>query len=379
MVQMTETANERPSVADVDTKPASPHRFAHRLRPLAGLVALCAVLVLTGCAAPKTRTQIVYFPSNPGQARVVQLKSFNSLDEITPRPLTFAESVRGDRVVPFVGRPAGLAYANNRLFVCDTEYNSVHVWNLETGATEVLGDQSAFSEPVGVAVDQSGRSFIADSDGGVVRSFDEGGNSGRAYRPADREAYRPVAVATHAGRLYVADIAAHHIDAFDIDSGDLLFSFGGVGSEPGKLYFPTGVAVAGDGTLYVSDMFNGRVQHFSATGQPLDQIGQPGDRYGDLAKPRQLAVGPDGVVFVADSEFARIHLFDAQGRLLLLIGGSGDSAGSTPLPISVTVAVSVPNALRELVPPNFEPDYFIFTSSSLGTHRLSVFAVGRAR
>src|SRR4029077_11828144 len=63
----------------------------------------------------------------------------------------------------------------------------------------------------------------------------------------------------------------------------------------GNIATPQGVAVAPDGTFYVSNPNTGLVDHFSATGQYIDNLGT-----GSLASPASLQFGPNGHLYVAD-------------------------------------------------------------------------------
>jgi sugar lactone lactonase YvrE len=188
-----------------------------------------------------------------------------------------------------------------------------------------------------------------------------------------------VAVAVHGSTLYVADIASHRLDMFSTGDGKHLGAIGKLGSGAGESYFPMGVAVNGEGQLFVSDMMNARVQIFDAERNLLSSFGQHGNRYGDLGKPKQLAVGPDGTIIIADAEFAHVHLFNRQGRLLMLVGGPGYKAGGTPMPLGVAVAPELPEAVAALVPDDFQADYFFFVTNTVGPNRISLFAVGSKR
>jgi DNA-binding beta-propeller fold protein YncE len=52
-------------------------------------------------------------------------------------------------------------------------------------------------------------------------------------------------------------------------SGAFLLSFGGLGQAPGEFWLPTGVFVAADDMIYVTDSYNRRVQVFKYVGAPL--------------------------------------------------------------------------------------------------------------
>lgn len=60
----------------------------------------------------------------------------------------------------------------------------------------------------------------------------------------------------------VVDALLDAVQIFDIE-GQLLLAFGGRGSSPGQFWLPSGIALDGDGHLFVSDSYNSRIQVFS--------------------------------------------------------------------------------------------------------------------
>ena len=140
-----------------------------------------------------------------------------------------------------------------------------------------------------------------------------------------------------------------------------------------------GIAVSTKGYVFISDMMNARVQVFDPQHNPMLTFGRPGNRYGDMGKPKHLGIGPDGTILIADAEFAHIHLFNTQGQLLMLVGGPEDVPGGTPMPFGVTIAQTLPETITPLVPDDFRADYYFFITNSIGTKRISLFAVGSTR
>ncbi|MFT5700110.1 MAG: DNA-binding beta-propeller fold protein YncE [Desulforhopalus sp.] len=79
---------------------------------------------------------------------------------------------------------------------------------------------------------------------------------------------------------------------------------------------PSDVTVAGDGTIYVVDGVNGRVQVFDATGGYKLTIGRPGTEQGELAFPLGIDLDGLGNVYVADSRNHRIQIFTPMGDFI---------------------------------------------------------------
>jgi DNA-binding beta-propeller fold protein YncE len=355
---------------------------AAAVRRVQALVLLAGLIAAGGCRAPQAQREFVFFPPPPAPARVVHLQSFSALDELVRPKRSWLDALRGGTLSAGVVTPAGLAYRDGTLYVCDIGAGVVHAWDLGTGATRTIGGSlsAPLKKPVGVCLDDTGRVFIADVERAeVVVCAPDGSQIWRLGAPGDG-AWKPVAVAAGGGRIYAADALAHRVCVFDSDSEDLLATIGSAGSGDGQFYFPTGVALDAERRLYVSDTFNGRVSVFDDFHAPLHTIGQPGDRYGDLGSPRQLAVSDSGIIAIADPQFAHVHLFNLEGALLMLLGGPGEGAGRTPLPVGVAWANDLPEALRrDLLPDGFEATGFLFVSNTIGPRRISLYAVGAAR
>jgi DNA-binding beta-propeller fold protein YncE len=81
---------------------------------------------------------------------------------------------------------------------------------------------------------------------------------------------------------------------------------------------PTEMVVAPSGDLYVSDGYrNSRVHRFSADGQLLSSWGEPGKQApGEFHLPHSLWIDRQGTVYVCDRENNRIQVFTADGKYL---------------------------------------------------------------
>ena len=346
---------------------------------LAGFaVVLCA---LAGCTANRVTADPSYFPAPPGTAHAVHLKSFNSLTDLVSRRGSWVEIFRGRPASPFVKTPAGIAYRSGHLYICDTGFNVVHDWDLATGKARHVKPpgEVSFDHPVDVASDEVGTLYIADSGRGEILAIDSRHDSILFMRPPGGESFKPVAVAVHDGKLYSTNIETHRVDVFSTENGSHIGSFGRLGSDSGNFYYPMGITVDTGGRIYVADMMNSRVQMFSPQHAFELSMGGPGNRYGDMGKPKHLDVGPDNTIFVADSEFAHIHLFSRDGSLLMFLGGPDSKPGGTPLPLGVAVAPSLPDNLVTLVPPDFDPHYYLFVTNTVGPRRINLFAMGLSR
>lgn len=130
------------------------------------------------------------------------------------------------------------------------------------------------------------------------------------------------------GDLVVADLGNSRIEVFKAD-GTYESSFGvrgpqGGSAKPGEFNEPSGVAVGPDGTVYVADAWNGRVQKFDPKGKPLGEYG--GARY-SFYSPRNVATDRAGNLYVADTGNSSVKIIDPSGKLIKTLGGMGGGDG----------------------------------------------------
>ncbi|MBI2962906.1 MAG: hypothetical protein HYY35_04065, partial [Deltaproteobacteria bacterium] len=119
------------------------------------------------------------------------------------------------------------------------------------------------------------------------------------------------------GTLYVADFGNGRIQRIDRD-GRAVAAFGSPGAALGQFREPCGVAVDRDGSVYVADTWNHRIQKLSAAGVPL-AVWAAGF-YG----PRGIALDRRGRVWVADTGNHRVVRLDADGGVEREWGREGE-------------------------------------------------------
>jgi len=82
-------------------------------------------------------------------------------------------------------------------------------------------------------------------------------------------------------------------------------------------HYPTNLAIGPNGDLYISDGYgNARVHRFSSSGKLISSWGEPGSGPGQFRIPHGIAVDSNGTVYVADRENSRIQLFNSEGNYL---------------------------------------------------------------
>src|SRR3990172_6581067 len=173
-----------------------------------------------------------------------------------------------------------------------------------TGTAGFSGDGLAavgaqLSYPLGVAVDGVGNVFIADTSNHRVRRVD-------------------------AGTGLISTIAGTGVGGF---SGD------GAAATSAQLYYPYGVAVDGDGNVFIAEYSNRRVRRvdvgtgFIDTFAGTGTAGFSGDgaaaTSAQLSGPSGVAVDGAGNVFIADTNNHRVRRVDAVTGFIDTFAGTG--------------------------------------------------------
>ena len=120
--------------------------------------------------------------------------------------------------------------------------------------------------------------------------------------------------------IWIADSGQHQVMKLSPE-GEVLLTVG-VDGVPGEdethLAGVTDVAVAADGSFYVSDGYgNNRVVKFDAQGNFLfDWGGAPGDGPGEFDLPHGITLDDEGRVYVADRTNSRVQIFEADGTFI---------------------------------------------------------------
>lgn len=181
---------------------------------------------------------------------------------------------------------------------------------------QVLGDVSA------TTVDRQGRIYIfhrpkegtlqdpivvVDAKGHFLRSFGKGSNPmahGIKIDPA--------------GNLWTVDAHTSMVRKYTPD-GQLLLevSVGGIPDPSRPFCGATDVAFKKDGHFYVSDGYcNARFIEYAADGRKIREWGTKGKGQGQFQLVHDIAVAGDGTIFVADRENGRVQWFDPEGTYL---------------------------------------------------------------
>ncbi len=118
------------------------------------------------------------------------------------------------------------------------------------------------------------------------------------------------------GAIYVLDGADAVVKRFDPCQTvfETLPCLGGDGAQPRQLHQPRGLGISPRGDLVIADTGNARVQVFALKGLVLRAVW--GSPEAQPWAPTDVAVGPDGRIYVSDPAGDAVHVFAADGSVL---------------------------------------------------------------
>ncbi|MFE7622557.1 RICIN domain-containing protein [Streptomyces sp. NPDC057509] len=212
--------------------------------------------------------------------------------------------------------------------------------------------------PCGVAVDGAGNVYIADSENYRVRKVTPDGNistvvgaststtSGDGGLATAARLNRPTGVAVDGdGVLYIADYSGHRVRKVGTDGKISTFAgtgsgtFGGDGGRAisAQLRSPYGVAVDGEGNLYIADRGNHRIRKVKPDGNISTIAGTGSAKFsGDggpaaeaaLNTPFAVVADSTGALYIADYGNHAVRKITADGGISTVAGtGTGGVDG----------------------------------------------------
>jgi DNA-binding beta-propeller fold protein YncE len=226
--------------------------------------------------------------------------------------------------------------AAGNIYIADATGRRVIVLNNQSEFVKSIGGPDVLLNPVDVALSPSeDRIYVSDSYLHQVLVFDADGELitriGRDEGDLAAKQERPT---SEPHGSMEANPTEHPVRAPGDESSDL---FENRGREEGAFRYPSFLSTSPDGTLYVTDAMNFRIQVFTRDGEFLRQIGALGDRPGSFARPKGNAVDSDGNFYAVDAAFGNVQIFDTEGRLLLTFAEMGNGPGQIWMPLGMAI------------------------------------------
>ena len=224
-----------------------------------------------------------------------------------------------------------------------------------SGSTDATGSAARFTYPFGVAADSAGNIYVADQGNHTIRKVTSSGvvttlagspgvaGSADGTGSTARFTYPNGVAVDNAGNVYVADTPNHTIRK--VTSAGVVTTLAGspgvAGSSDGtgstaRFNYPNGIAVDSAGNVYVADSTNRTIRKVTSAGVVTTLAGSPGvagstDGTGSaatFAHPTDVAVDSAGNLYVADEANHTIRKVTSAGVVTTLAGSSG-ALGST--------------------------------------------------
>ena len=260
--------------------------------------------------------------------------------------------------------------AAGNIYIADSFNHRIRRVDTAGTITTVVGTGNDFSgeagpailarlnRPHGVAVDDSGNLYIADTWNHQIHRVDasgivatvagtgEFGYSGDGGPAVVARLTRPWDVSVDGeGNIYIADTRNHvvrRVDASGIittvaGTGEFGYSGDGGPAVEAQLYTPRGVEVDSAGNVYISDSLNHRIRRVDASGTiatvaGTGEYGYSGDGgpalAAQLGQAEKLAFDSRGNLYIADTFNHRIRRVDLMGTITTVAGqGEGNFSG----------------------------------------------------
>jgi DNA-binding beta-propeller fold protein YncE len=323
------------------------------------IIILAALLALGGCAMSgkserDKHPENLTFPPPPDEPRFYWERSIHSSADVQPDTDadSFRRAMTGERIVGVgLSKPYSIAVQHGRVYVGDTVAKIVAVFDIPEhryftiGAEEDENGNGKLSMPLGIDLDKQGNLYVFDGKIKRIGVYDRNGKYLRTIGDPNQFA-RPsgIAVTPDGTRIYAVDIGGsssneHKVLVFDAQSGKHLFDIGKRGTDKGEFNLPRDTTIAPDGSLYVVDSGNFRVQKFDADGKFISTFGAIGRQPGQFSRPKEAAVDSSGNVYVVDSMFGNFQIFNSEGQLLLAVGNRSNS--DVPAKFSLPAGIAV--------------------------------------
>jgi tripartite motif-containing protein 71 len=246
-------------------------------------------------------------------------------------------------------RPWGVDVgANGNVWVAEKSNRRVSVFGEEGELLFRFGSAGTgngqFEQPVDVEIDENGYAWVADAVNDRIQVFNgEGeyvtqfGEEGSGEGQIDTDWWLRIALGDD-GEVWITDQGNARVQRWSPSSFETTTyiptyksSFGSSGTGNGQFNVLTDVAVdPTDGSVWVADDGNDRIQHFSAAGEYLG-------KFASCYDPGAVEVNSAGDVFVACASAQLLHKYNDKGEFLKKVAGYGSGNGQVHFPLDLAL------------------------------------------
>jgi uncharacterized repeat protein (TIGR01451 family)/MYXO-CTERM domain-containing protein len=319
-----------------------------RLRFRRSLPVLLFSAMVTSAVAPAQTGGPIYI-SDQGNRRVVRVNDISGAGWTV-----LSQNPSGTE--HFLGGPGAVAFGpDGKIYITDGS-RLVRVDDFSGNGWVSFGSQGSgtnqFFSLSGVAVDASGRIYVADGTNQRIVSFDD--MSGANWQTCCTTTSPPVsfihdvAVDDTTGQIFFTDVNNDRIVRVDTMGGANLKPYGGFGTGIGQFQSPRGIFVR-TGKVYVVDEGNRRViqTNTSLDGSGWASVSTNSGSTESFDGPRFVFVDPAGHFFVTDYRQHRVVEIDSiNGATWTSLGTHGSGVNQFTSPEGVVLGSAATGSAR---------------------------------
>lgn len=215
--------------------------------------------------------------------------------------MTIISSIKGKSLRSVVG----LDIKDDKLYIVDSDNNIIGMYDTISKKEHIFNIQTL--KPVAIKVDNLNKvMFIVDTKRDIVVMTDLAGNilneiRGEMNHPID------VDISPSDKKLYVLDAMNHRVKIYKYD-GTFESSFGSIGNKPGHFSKPKGICIDKHSRIYVTDAEFDNIQIFNSSGELLYFIGETGIEFAKFYMIGKIYCY-ENEIYVSDLFNSRVQFF----------------------------------------------------------------------
>ncbi len=225
----------------------------------------------------------------------------------------------------------GAVNSNDEVYIFSRGAHPLTIWDPEGNFISSWGEGSFSANPHGIYIAPNDNVWLVDRDYHIATEFTPGGTQlrtlGDKLAPSPSYVGEPfnmpsgLAIAPN-GEIFVSDgYGGHRVHKFSAD-GELLLSWGRQGPGPGEFALLHNIWVDRSGRVFICDRENGRIQLFDDQGVFLEE-------WTDLVSPGDLWIQDDVVYVIEQGERGGVSIWTLDGDLITRWRGSEGPGNGT--------------------------------------------------